>query len=104
MSKLFISLAIGILAGIVDVVPMIIQKLDKFACWSAFVHWVIMGIIISYINIPLSPWLKGLLIAVVSALPVIILVSKEEPFSIIPILIMSAILGALVGILTSKFS
>ena len=58
MSKLSISLIIGIIAGIIDVTPMIIQKLDKYACLSAFVHWVILGIVISYIEMPVAPWLK----------------------------------------------
>ena len=83
---------------------MIIQKLDKHANWSAFIHWVVMGIIISYIQIPLSPWLKGLLIAELSIISVIIIISKEDKNAIIPIIAMSAILGILVGISTAKFA
>ena len=104
MSKLIISIIIGIIAGIIDVIPMIIQKLGKHANISAFVHWVVMGIIISYIQIPLAPWLKGLVIAELSALPVVIIVAKEDPKSAIPIFAMSAILGILVGITTAKFA
>ncbi len=104
MHKLLISLLIGIVAGIIDVIPMIIQKIDKHANISAFVHWVILGIIISYIKIPFAPWLKGLIIAELSALPIVILVAKDDIKSIIPILIMSAILGILVGITTTKFA
>lgn len=104
MSKLFISLGIGIVAGTIDIIPMIIQKLDKYANISAFVHWVVLGIIISYIQLPFSPWLKGIIVAEISALPIIIIVSKNDPKSIIPILIMSAILGAFVGITTAKFA
>jgi len=83
---------------------MIIQKLDKHTNWSAFSHWVIMGIIISYIQLPLDPWLKGLVIAELSAIPVIIMVAKVDKKAIIPILVMSAILGILVGITTAKFA
>jgi len=104
MSKLLISLLIGIIAGIIDVIPMIIQKIDKYANISAFVHWVVLGIIISYIKIPFAPWLKGLVIAELSALPIMILVAKDNIKGIIPVLIMSAILGILVGITTTKFA
>ena len=104
MSKLIISMIIGIIAGIVDVIPMIIQKINKHACFSAFVHWVAMGIIISYIQMPLSPWLKGLVVAEISAIPVVIIIAKEDKKSVIPILVMSAILGILVGISTTKFA
>jgi hypothetical protein len=34
MEKIFIALGIGVIAGIIDVVPMIIQKIDKFSCIS----------------------------------------------------------------------
>ncbi len=38
MNDIFIALIIGIVAGIIDVIPMLIQKLDKFANLSAFTH------------------------------------------------------------------
>lgn len=104
MKKIFMSILIGIIAGGIDVLPMILQGLDIYACLSAFTHWVIMGIIISYINFAMPAWLKGLVIAILSAIPIVIIVAKEEPVSIIPILGMSVILGALVGLATDKFA
>ncbi len=104
MSKLLISLGIGTLAGIIDVIPMMIKKLDMYANISAFVHWVVLGIIISYVQMPVAPWFKGLIIAELSALPIIIIVAKEDKKSILPIAIMSAVLGIGVGILTGKFA
>ena len=104
MSKLIVSLIIGIIAGIVDVIPMIIQKMDKYANLSAFFHWVVVGVIISYIQMPLAPWLKGLVIAELLAISIMIIVAKEDKKSVIPIFAMSAILGILVGISTAKFA
>ena len=104
MTKLFISLLIGSIAGIIDVTPMIIQRLDNYASISAFVHWVVLGVIISYIKMPMAPWIKGIIISVLSALPIVILVSKEDPKSIIPILTLSIILGAGVGVSTARFT
>ena len=104
MTRLLVSLLIGVVAGIIDVIPMVIQKMDKYANWSAFVHWVVLGIFISYIQMPMAPWLKGLLVAELAALPIVIIVSKEDKKAWIPILIMSAILGALVGIAAAKFA
>jgi len=104
MNKLIISILIGVIAGIIDVIPMIIQKLDKSANWSAFIHWVVLGIIISYIDMPITPWLKGLIIAELTAIPIIIIVAKGEFKAIIPIVVMSAILGVLVGITTAKWA
>ncbi|HHH53620.1 MAG TPA: hypothetical protein ENK91_08175 [Bacteroidetes bacterium] len=104
MSKLVISIVIGAIAGIIDVIPMIMQKLDKTANWSAFVHWIVLGFIISYVDIPVSPWLKGLIIAEAVTIPIMIIVAKDGIKSIIPIIIMTAVLGILVGIATAKWA
>lgn len=104
MRKISVSILIGIIAGIIDVIPMLMQGLDIYACLSAFTHWVLMGVLISYVKFVLPAWLKGLIIAVCSAIPIMIIVAKEDPISIIPILSMSVILGALVGLATDKFT
>lgn len=104
MPKILAALLIGIGAGIIDVIPMIIRKLNKYATWSAFAHWVILGFIISYIDLPVSPWLKGLIVGVISSIPILILVSEEDKKAIPPILIMSIIMGVAVGIASAKFA
>lgn len=104
MTKLWISLVIGLIAAIIDVTPMIIQKLDKTACVSAFIHWVVLGVIISYTNMPLIPFVKGIVISVLAILPILVIVSKEDKKAIIPILIMTIILGAGVGFASGKFA
>jgi hypothetical protein len=104
MKKLFISLLLGTTAGIFDVIPMLIQRLDWYANLSAFFQWVILGIVINYIDIPLKGWLKGLIVAVALSIPVMILVAKTELFSVVPILIMCALLGSFVGALGQKYA
>ena len=103
MKTVFLSLLLGCIAGIIDITPMIIQKLDKFSIVSAFMQWVILGFIITYIKIPgVDGRLKGLITAVILSLPIIILVAKSDPKSVIIILGMSAILGSLVGFFSTK--
>lgn len=104
MSKLYISLAIGAIAGTIDIIPMVIRKIDKYSTISAFTHWIILGFIIAYIQLPLSGWMKGVVIAEIFAIPIVLLVLKDDPKSIVPILTMSAILGCAVGFLTAKFA
>lgn len=104
MTKLIISLFIGFVAGVIDVIPMLIQKLDTYACLSAFVHWIVLGVLISYVDFSMPNWLKGLIVAEMSILPIIIIVLKDDPKSVLPIIIMSAILGVFVGITTGKFT
>jgi len=103
MENFLIALSIGIAAGLVDVTPMIIQKLDKTANWSAFVHWVALGLIIPFVQWDIDPWLKGLIIGELTTLPVMIIVAKNDKKALIPMILFSAILGIGVGIAGSIF-
>jgi hypothetical protein len=103
MKNIFIALIIGLSAAIIDVVPMIFQRIDKSACISAFIQWLVLGLIIPYVNWDMQPWLKGLIIAELTALPIMVLVFAKEPKSIIPIIIFSAILGVAVGLAGARF-
>ncbi len=104
MRKLLTSIVIGLIAGIIDIIPMIVQNLDWYANVSALVHWIILGIIISYVSFDMRGWLKGLIIAILSSLPITILVLKDDPKNVIPITIMSIILGSAVGIAGDRFA
>ena len=103
MSKILIALVIGIIAGIIDVIPMIVQKMEKSANLSAFTHWVVLGLIIPFVSWDIAPWLKGFIIAELSAIPVLFMVATQDKKAILPIVIMSAILGIGVGIAGNLF-
>lgn len=97
--SIVLTLLIGIIAGTIDVLPMIKMKVDKYSIYSAFVYYLILPFIIWNTNI-LSNfwWLKGGLIAILMAIPVIILVAKEDKKSPIAMVLMSIILGSMIGI------
>jgi len=103
MNEILIALIIGIIAGIIDVIPMIIQKMDKYANLSAFSHWVVLGLIIPFVSWDISAWLKGLIIAEISAIPILLIVVPKDKKAVIPISIMSAILGIAVAIAGETF-
>jgi len=99
MDTLLLSVLIGIVAGIVDIIPMMVQKLDKRASISAFLQYFFVSIIIVNIDLPhIAWWLEGGLISVAMALPVVCLVSAEDKKAVPIILTMAAILGTLIGI------
>ncbi len=103
MNEILIALLIGVIAGIIDVVLMIIQKMDKYANLSAFFHWVILGLIIPFVSWDIAPWLKGFIIAEISAVPILLIVGSEDKKAIVPVSVMSAILGVGVGIAGAYF-
>ena len=99
MDKLLLSAIIGIVAGIIDIIPMIIQKLDKRATISAFLQYFFLSIIIVNIDLPhIVWWLQGGLISVALTLPVVFIVSVQDKKAVPIILTMAAILGTLIGI------
>ena len=98
MNDFLIAILIGLAAGIIDVVPMIVQKLDKESCLSAFVHYFALGLIIPFVNWDLAPWLTGTCISVLTAIPVMIIVYQKDKKAIIPMIIFAIILGSGIGL------
>ncbi len=102
MKTFLFALLSGIVAGGIDILPMVLRKMDKYSIISAFVHWSILGIIMPYVNWNFHPCIKGLLISVLTAIPVIIIVAKDDIKAVIPIFISSIVLGAILGFVSSK--
>ena len=99
MREFFITLALGLAAGIIDVLPMIKMKLDKYSISSAFIYYVILPFIILNIDLfGMAWWLKGGVTALALAVPVIIIVAKDDKKSAPPMAVMSVVLGTLIGI------
>lgn len=104
MRTILIGIFLGIAAGIIDVIPMIIKKLTWDANISAFLMWVIVGFFIATIDLNMNPILKGILIALLVLAPCAILIGWKEPKSLIPILSMTLILGGLLGFLIPRLT
>jgi len=105
MKGLFVSMVIGIAAGVLDILPMLIQKMDKRAIGSAFLQYFFVSIVIININLPgIVWWLQGGVISLCLALPVILIVSKNEMKSVPIIATMSIILGTLISLAGHYFA
>ena len=100
--KIFLGTILGFIAGIIDIIPMIIQKLPMHAILSAFLMWVVLGFLINTSVLKINGALKGLLLSFLILLPTAILIAQTEPISLIPISIMTAILGTLLGFVSDK--
>lgn len=93
-----LTLLIGIIAGIIDILPMIKMKVDKYSIISAFVYYLIVPFVIFGIDWFGSIWwLRGGVVSILMAIPVIILVAKEDKKSPIAMTIMSIVLGSIIG-------
>ena len=61
--KVLLGTILGIAAGIIDIIPMIIQKLPIHSILSAFSMWVVLGFIINTSALKINGALKGLLLS-----------------------------------------
>ena len=100
--KIIMGTALGVIAGIIDITPMMIQKLPIHAILSAFSMWVVLGFLVNTSTLKMNGVLKGLLLSFLVLLPTAILIGQGEPVSLIPISIMTVILGALLGFASGK--
>lgn len=103
MNKTVLGIVTGIIAGVIDVVPMIFMHLTWDANISAFTLWVVVGFLISRTDLKMNGILKGIIIAYLVLLPAAILIGWKEPLSLIPILISALILGGASGYVISRF-
>ena len=98
MRDIFLTVIIGLCAGIIDILPMIKMKQDKYSISSAFVFYLIISFIIFGTDLfGMVWWLKGGILTLLLALPVMLIVMKTEKKAIPPILTMSILLGTLIG-------
>ena len=104
MNPILIGILLGIVVGIIDVIPMIIKKLTWDANISAFTMWVVVGFFIAAIDLNIQPIVEGILIALLTLLPCAILIGWKEPKSLIPILVMTIILGGALGFIIPKLT
>ena len=97
MKKILLSLGLGLAAAVIDVLPMVIRKLDKSYIFSALFVWIALGLIIPSAELIPIGWLNGLTIALLCVLPVICLVFKLDRAAVPVMLVSAAVLGSAVG-------
>ena len=104
MKKIVIGIGLGTMAGIIDLLPMIIQKLPFNACLSAFSMWIVIGFFVSLIEMKLHAVLSAIIIALLVLLPDAFIIGWDEPFKLIPVFILTILIGGLLGYFFNRFT
>ncbi len=102
MKKLQLGILFGVLAGLIDITPMLLMKMNWDANLSAFTLWVVVGFFTAAVDLKIDPVLKGILIAFLTLLPSAVLIAGIQPASLLPVTITTVILGSAVGFLVGK--
>ena len=61
-------------------------------------HYFVLGLIIPFVSWDISPWIKGILIALLTTITFMALVYPKDKKAIIPMTILAIIFGAGIGI------
>lgn len=99
MNTLLLSIIIGLIAGTIDIIPMIIQKLPRYSTVAAFLFFFFISIIIFHSDIPyLAWWLQGGVISIAMMSPILIHVGATDRKPIPIIMANTIALGTLIGV------
>jgi hypothetical protein len=98
MKIVLLSMLVGIAAGFLDILPMLMKKMNRSAILSAFLQYFFVSIIIGLIDIPgVVWWLEGGLITLALSIPIVIIVSENDKKAVPVILSMACMLGTLIS-------
>ncbi|WP_338670067.1 hypothetical protein [Pseudodesulfovibrio methanolicus] len=97
MPKLFKILLLGLAAGILNAIPMAFLSTDWQPVVATLLYWLGLSIVIAYARMPLESWATGMLIAVLTSLPLGILLHPGSALGVLQVLGIALVLGGLLG-------
>lgn len=99
METLLLSAFVGLIIGVIDIIPMIIQKLPRYSTVAAFLFFFFISILIFHIDFPyVTWWLQGGLISIAMMLPVLIHVAATDKKPVPIIAANALVLGTLISL------
>jgi len=104
ISRILLGVFLGFIVGIIDIIPMLINGLSSNAVLSALSMWVVIGVSLQVVSLKINRFASGIIVSFLVLIPNLFIIAKNSFLNLIPIFIMTLILGALLGYLTDKFN
>ena len=94
-----LSVVAGAVAGALDVIPMIAQRIAFRSCLSAFCTYLFAGVLIFHSNLPYLPWwADGMAVTLMMALPVVLNFTGRDRKATPAVLLNALVLGLLIAV------
>lgn len=94
-----LSVVAGAVAGALDVIPMIAQRIAFRSCLSAFCTYLFAGVLIFHSNLPYLPWwADGMAVTLMMALPVVLSFTGKERKATPVVLLNALVFGLLIAV------
>ena len=87
--KILLGLALGVVAGILDAIPMIVQNMTWDAIGGAFTLWLVVGFMMATSALTIPALVKGIMIALLCLIPNLFIIGGHDPASLVPIVIIT---------------
>ena len=97
MMALSIGIAAGMIAAIIEVALVRTYQKNKVILTAIGVHWVAIGLLMPFVELGVSIWLKGALVGVILTIPFIILETEKSRNAVIHISIFAPIWGIFIA-------
>lgn len=102
MRNTLVIVIVGLAAGLLDLVPLVMVKAPLLNMAAIMVFWLVAVFFMAKVTLFRNPLLNGLVVAVMIMLPVVMTVYTINPKDFLPMLSMAVILGPLSGIALSR--
>jgi hypothetical protein len=97
LKKIVVIVVVGLVAGLLDLIPLILVQVPLFNMLTIMVFWLCATLFIAQTRFLGNGALNGLVIALILMLPTAMAVSAVNPTDFFPMMFMALILGPLVG-------
>jgi len=103
MKKIFTILTIGLVLGIIDLIPLFFVNAPIFNMLSIIAFWLCATLFIYKTRFFEKSAINGLTIAIILMIPMALAVSASNSKDFLPMMLMAIVLGPIAGILLDKF-
>jgi hypothetical protein len=104
MNKNLTALSIGLVAGLLDLIPLLLAKAPMFNMISVVVFWMVCVYVMANMTIHRNAALNGLIVSLLLMLPLSLAVAATNPKDFLPMMSMAVILGPASGFVLNRVS
>ncbi len=104
MNSFYLSLLVGLFAGLIDILPMIKQKINPYSISAIFIQWLWLGLLLPYINLGINIQLEGIILGLLAMLPFVIQVIYRNKKASPKMILFAGIMGMIMNTVFEYFN
>lgn len=102
--KITTAVIVGLVAGFIDLIPLIMVKAPLLNMVSILLFWIITSYFVASVTLLRNKVMNGLVLSTLNMLPLVVVIYTINPKDFMPMLSMAFILGPLVGYFNGRMN